>query len=56
MPGNEAADSLAKEGTTKQQMDRSTSYAEVKTILMVKQHSKWRLEHPRYNKTDPYYL
>ena len=55
MPGNEAADSLAKEGTTKEQVDRSTSYAEVKTILKAKQHSKWRLEQPRY-KTDPYYL
>ena len=56
MPGNEAADSLAKEGTTKEQVDRSTSYVEVKTILKVKQHSKWMLNHPQYNKTDPYYL
>ena len=32
-PGNEAADSLAKKGTTKEQVDRSTSYPEVKTIL-----------------------
>ena len=56
MPSNEAADSLAKEGTTKEQVERSTSCAEVKTILKAKQHSKWRLEHPRYNKADPYYL
>ena len=56
MPGNEAADSLAKEGTTKEQVDRSTSYPEVKTILKAKQHSKWRHEYPRYNKADPYYL
>ena len=53
MPGNEAADSLAKEGTTKEQVDRSTSYPEVKTILKAKQHSKWRHKHPRYNKADP---
>ena len=53
---NEAADSLAKEGTTKEQVDRSTSYPEVKTILKAKQHSKWRHKHPRYNKADPYYL
>ena len=33
-----------------------SGYAEVKTILKAKQHSKWRLEHPRYNKADPYYL
>ena len=36
LPGNEAADSLAKEGTTKEQVDRSTSYPEVKTILKAK--------------------
>ena len=56
LSGNEAADSLAKEGTTKEQVDRSTSYPEVKTILKAKQHSKWRHKHPRYNKADPYYL
>ena len=56
VPGNEAADSLAKEGTTKEQVDRSTSYPEVKTILKAKQHSKWRHKHPRYNKAEPYYL
>ena len=38
MPGNEAADSLAKEGTTKEQVDRSTSYPEVKIILKTKRH------------------
>ena len=53
VPGN---NSLAKEGTTKEQVDRSTSYPEVKTILMAKQRSKWRHKHPRYNKADPYYL
>ena len=56
VPGHEAADSLAKKGTTKEQVDRSTSYPEVKTILKAKQHSKWRHKHPRYNKADPYYL
>ena len=37
-------------------MDRSTSYPGMKTILKTKQHSKWRLEHPRYNKTDLFFL
>ena len=57
VPGNEAADSLAKESTTKESVNRSTSYTVVKTILdlvKAKQHSKWRLEHPRYSKADPY--
>ena len=56
VPGNEAADSLAKKGTTKEQVDRSTSYPEVKTMLKAKQHSKWGHKHPRYNKVDPYYM
>ena len=56
VPGNGAADSPAKEGTTKEQVDRSTSYPEVKTILKAMQHSKWSHEQPRYNKTIPYYL
>ena len=45
--GNEDADFVAKEGMTKEQADRSTSYPEVKTILKAKQHSKWRHKHPR---------
>ena len=56
VPGNEAAESLVKEGTTKEQVDRSISYPEVKTILKAKQHSKWTHEHPRHNKAHPYYL
>ena len=56
LPGNKAADSLAKKGTTKEQVDISTNYPVVKTILNAKQHSKWRHKHPRYNKADPYYL
>ena len=53
-PGNETADSLAKKGTTKEQVDRSTSYPAVKTILKARLHNKWRHEHPLYNKADPY--
>ena len=49
VPGNMAADSVAKEGTTMEQVGRSTSYPEVKTILKAKQHSKWRHKHPLYN-------
>ena len=33
-----------------------TIYPEVKTILKAKQRSKWRHEHPRYNKADPDYM
>ena len=53
---NEAADSLAKEGATKEQVDRSASYPEMETILNAKQHSKWRYQRPWYNKADPYYV
>ena len=39
-------DSLAKEGTTKEQVDRSTSYPELKTILKARQHSKVEAQAP----------
>ena len=56
MSGNEAADSLAKEDITKEQVDRSISYPEVKTIVKAKQQSMWRHEQSRYSKADPYCL
>ena len=55
VPAIKAADFLAKEGTTEEQIDRSTSYPEMKTLFKAKQHSNWRLEHPWYNKADPTY-
>ncbi|PVD26822.1 hypothetical protein C0Q70_11969 [Pomacea canaliculata] len=54
--GNEAADTLAKEGSTKERQDRSTTFSEVKTIIKAKQHNKWLQQHPRFNRNDPYYL
>ena len=54
--GNETADSLAKEGATQDQTDRSTSYSETKTIIKAKQQTKWKHQHPFFNSTDPYYL
>ena len=59
VPSNETADSLTKGGrggTTTEQVDRSTSYPEVKTILQAKEHSEWRHEHQLYNKADPNYI
>ena len=54
--GNEAADALAKEGTSKDQTDRSTTYPDVKAIIKAKQWSLWHQKHPSYNSTDPFYL
>ena len=54
--GNEKADSLAKEGSTKEQVDRSTTLRETKTVIKAKQHSKWLQQHPQHNKKDPYHL
>jgi ribonuclease HI len=53
--GNEIADSLAKEGTTKEQVDKSTSYPEAKTIIKAKQQNKWNRQHPQHSRTDAYY-
>jgi hypothetical protein len=54
--GNEAADTLAKEGATKEQSDRSTTFQEAKTIIRAKQHNKWMQQHPRYNPNVPFHL
>jgi len=54
--GNEEADSLAKEGTTKEQLDGSTTYSEEKTLIKAKLCSKWQQKHPRHNRADPYFL
>ena len=54
--GNETADSLAKDGATKEQRDRSTTYAEAKTIIKAKEQQKWKQQHPHYNRSDPFYL
>ena len=52
--GNEKADALAKEGSTKPQPSVSISYGEAKTLLKRKNWSKWRQFHDGYNpKNDP---
>jgi len=54
--GNEAADTLAKEGSTKEQSDKSTTHKEAITIIKARQRRKWMQEHPCFNKNDPYHL
>ena len=54
--GNEAADSLAKEGSHQEQTDRSTSYTEAKTIIRAEQLRQWHQQHPRYDRSDPFHL
>ena len=44
--GNETADTLAKEGTTYPQNDRSTTYSEAKTIIKAKQQNLFEQNHP----------
>ena len=53
--GNEKADSLAKEGSLKEQTNNSTTYHEAKTIVKNKQSLKWKTQRPNHNKLDPYY-
>ena len=54
--GNEKADTLAKEGSTKEQVDKSTTLRETKTAIKAKQQSMWLQRHPQHNKRDPYHL
>ena len=54
--GNDMADTLAKEGSSKEQEDRSTTYQEERTIIKAKLQTKWLQQHPRFNRADSYYL
>ena len=49
------ADSLAKEGSSKAQTDKSTSYGETKTIVRAEFAKKWKNEHPNHRLNDAYF-
>ena len=53
--GNEAADTLAKEGSRKEQTDKSISFQEAKSIIKAKQRRRWIEQHQHFNRKDPYY-
>ena len=53
--GNEMADSLSKNGSAKEQTDKTTSYSEARTIIKAKQKEKWKKQHPKHNKDDAFY-
>lgn len=53
LPGNERADTLAKEGSKKTQTDRGTSLTEEKTVIKRYYKEKWERKHPHFNKNDP---
>ena len=55
IPGNEEADTLAKEGGKLGQEDDGVTYEEAKTIIKEKQKKKWNIQHPEHNSHDPYY-
>lgn len=52
IPGNDAADHLAKEGSRKAQLDKATSLSEEKAILKMIYQRQWETAHPSYNKND----
>ena len=54
--GNEKADTLVKEGSTKEKVDKSTTLRETKTAIKAKQQSMWLQRHPQRNKRDTYHL
>ena len=53
--GNEVADALAKRGAAEEQFDKTTTYAEEKTIIKSCQKTKWKKQHPNNNQADAYY-
>ena len=50
--GNERADSLAKEGSQLEQIERDLMYSEVKTIIKNSMKNKWKESHPEFNRQD----
>ena len=50
--GNERADSLAKEGSQLEQIERDLMYSEVKTIIKNSMNNKWKESHPEFNRQD----
>lgn len=54
--GNVKADTLAKEGAQKEQIDRLVSFHEIKTIIKTNQRRAWQLQHRRHNPNDSYHL
>jgi ribonuclease HI len=55
IPGNEAAEILAKDGSRLPQTDISTTYEEAKTLTKMSYCSKWTKEHPGHHSDDAYY-
>ena len=53
--GNEEADRLAKRGAEMAQTDRMTTFKEAKTLVKAIQHSRWLQQHPKFERSDPYY-
>ncbi|KAK3766526.1 hypothetical protein RRG08_056456 [Elysia crispata] len=50
--GNERADSLAKEGSQLEQIERDLMCSEVKTIIKNSMKNKWKESHPEFNRQD----
>ena len=55
IPGNEIADSLAKNGSEQHQEEKPTNYKEAKTLIKAIQHQRWSEKHPDYKSNDPYH-
>ena len=54
--GNEVADSLAKEGSSYEQIEEDLTLEESKTIIKDNRTEKWRKAQPGSNKSNPYFL
>ena len=52
IPGNERADTLAKNGSQKEQPDTRTSYEEIQTILKRERQNRWNRDHQERDTND----
>ena len=56
IPGNDQADSLAKEGAKFPQIENDLDLPEIKTITKSTIRQRWNKEHPNYSRQDLYHL
>ena len=54
--GNEKADTLAKDGAQKEQIQSLVTYNEVSSIIKTHSKKTWQLQHPKHNPSDHYHM
>ena len=54
--GNEKADTLAKDGAQREQIQSLVTFDEITSIIKTHSKKTWLLQHPKHNPLDPYHM